>query len=94
MSDFHGLLKNRVKYDNLSYMFGTVPCDVENDCNPNASCEFIETALRHKCVCQEGFVGDGYECVELVVSSCTIVSSHYLKYIKYHITQSNPTNYR
>lgn len=50
-----------------------VPCDVENDCSPNASCEFIETVYRHKCVCREGFVGDGHECVEQE-ESCNIVS--------------------
>lgn len=48
----------------------TVPCDVENNCHENASCDWIEADLQNKCICKEGYTGDGYECE---LESCQIV---------------------
>lgn len=50
-----------------------VPCDVENTCHQNAKCEWVESELRNKCVCNPGYDGNGYECIEREVS-CLFVS--------------------
>lgn len=48
----------------------TVPCDAEYHCDENASCKWIEGDMQHKCICNEGYTGDGYECL---LESCQIV---------------------
>lgn len=39
-------------------------CDVQNNCNLNANCEFIPEENQFQCVCVPGFDGDGYVCEE------------------------------
>lgn len=50
-----------------------VPCDVEFNCHPNATCDWDAINLRHKCTCAAGFYGDGYNC-EHLDDSCATVS--------------------
>lgn len=64
-------LKTQIHRVDVPYL--PVPCDVENNCNQNAQCEWVESELRNKCVCRPGFEGDGFECVEREVS-CLFVS--------------------
>lgn len=45
-----------------------IPCDVENNCDPNANCEWIEIELTNKCVCNPRYEGDGYSCTEIELS--------------------------
>lgn len=54
-------------------MLFLVPCDIENNCGSHASCEWVESELRNKCICDSGYEGNGYECVEQEVS-CLFVS--------------------
>lgn len=35
-------------------------CDVTNHCHPNAECSLVDNT--YTCVCNEGFLGDGYQC--------------------------------
>lgn len=35
-------------------------CDVANNCHPNAECSFVDN--NYMCVCNEGYIGDGYQC--------------------------------
>lgn len=49
------------------------PCNVENNCDPNASCEFNQYYQTYACVCSDGFAGDGYNCIENEIS-CLDVS--------------------
>lgn len=52
-----------------------VPCDVESNCHPNASCKLVAHEIRHACVCNPGFEGNGYECLEISNdTSCLLVS--------------------
>lgn len=52
-----------------------VPCDVENNCHPNATCDWSPHQMRNKCVCNRGFEGNGYECIEVSSdTTCLIVS--------------------
>lgn len=53
-----------------------MPCDVENNCHHNANCEWVESELHNKCVCNPGYEGNGYECVEKEIS-CLFVSSEF-----------------
>lgn len=46
----------------------TLPCDVENNCSVYAQCEWVESELRNKCVCNPQYEGDGYVCTEVEVS--------------------------
>ncbi|KAJ2949935.1 hypothetical protein O0L34_g11258 [Tuta absoluta] len=39
----------------------TDTCEVLNDCHPNAVC--TPTEYSYLCICNEGYVGDGYNCV-------------------------------
>lgn len=55
---------------NIPALRGTVPCDAEYNCDVHATCEWIESDLANKCICKEGYTGDGYECV---LESCQIV---------------------
>ncbi|XP_023302735.2 nidogen [Lucilia cuprina] len=48
-----------------------VPCDVEYNCHPNASCEWFEVELRHICTCKSGYYGDGYNCA-IIDESCAV----------------------
>lgn len=41
-----------------------VSCDVENNCNANANCEWSEEDAAFQCSCVPGFDGDGYVCEE------------------------------
>lgn len=50
-----------------------LPCDVENNCSPYAQCEWVESELRNKCVCNPQYEGNGYVCTEVEVS-CIYVS--------------------
>lgn len=43
-------------------------CDVENHCSPLANCEWNEHQYRYECVCNPGYDGDGFTCVEKEVS--------------------------
>lgn len=43
-------------------------CDVENNCSPSANCEWDEHQYRYQCVCNPGYDGNGYTCVEKEVS--------------------------
>lgn len=52
-----------------------MPCDVENTCHRNANCEWVESELRYKCVCNPGFEGDGYECIEREISCLFVRTS-------------------
>ena len=38
-------------------------CDVVNNCDANARCEFDRDTRRYLCMCNEGYQGDGYQCV-------------------------------
>lgn len=50
-----------------------VPCDIQNNCSPNGNCEWVESELRNRCVCNPGFFGTGIDCYEQEVS-CLDVS--------------------
>lgn len=50
-----------------------LPCDIENNCSPYAQCEWVESELRNKCVCNPQYEGNGYVCTEVEVS-CIYVS--------------------
>ncbi|XP_034249826.1 nidogen [Thrips palmi] len=39
-----------------------ISCDSANNCHPHASCVYVPALLQHKCVCNVGFSGDGFEC--------------------------------
>uniref|UniRef100_A0A182XKY2 Nidogen n=1 Tax=Anopheles quadriannulatus TaxID=34691 RepID=A0A182XKY2_ANOQN len=47
---------------------GMPPCDVENNCSPHANCEWRDSSYRHECICNPGYDGNGYTCVEKEVS--------------------------
>lgn len=53
---------------NLNFNVISVPCDIENNCNPYAQCEWVESELRNRCVCNPQYEGNGYECTEVEVS--------------------------
>ncbi|XP_012137362.2 nidogen isoform X2 [Megachile rotundata] len=38
------------------------PCNIENNCSPNAVCNFDTDEEKFVCVCLPDFVGDGYTC--------------------------------
>lgn len=60
--------------------FILVPCDVENTCHQNAKCEWVESESLNKCVCNPGFEGNGYDCVEHEVS-CLFVCKNRMKFM-------------
>lgn len=33
-----------------------------NNCGTHATCKYLEEALTYKCVCNDGFFGDGFSC--------------------------------
>jgi len=39
-----------------------VSCAEINTCHAHAQCNFISSQQRHKCQCNPGYEGDGYEC--------------------------------
>ncbi|XP_055600604.1 nidogen-like [Uranotaenia lowii] len=43
-------------------------CDVENNCSPLANCEWNDHQYKYECVCNPGYDGNGYTCVEKEVS--------------------------
>lgn len=40
------------------------PCELRNDCNGNATCVRVN-GTYHRCKCNPGFSGDGWNCVEI-----------------------------
>nr|XP_012544559.2 low density lipoprotein receptor isoform X1 [Bombyx mori] len=62
----------------------SIRCDSDSDCPPNAACiadphQYSTDAesdqfLGH-CVCPEGYVGDGYECIEQTGTSCNCAAN-------------------
>lgn len=44
------------------------PCNVDNNCNRNANCEWSELEQTFQCVCNPGYDGDGYFCEEKPIS--------------------------
>lgn len=58
---------------NTKLIIFSVPCDAEDNCHAYAKCVWMENELRSRCVCDPGYEGDGYKCVEHEVS-CLIVS--------------------
>lgn len=40
----------------------TVSCARFNNCHAHAQCTFIPSQRKHKCQCDSGYEGDGYEC--------------------------------
>lgn len=71
-------VENIKKTDLISFAkknYKIVPCDVETNCHQNASCKYLPHETRNICVCNPGFAGNGYDCVELSKDvSCLIVS--------------------
>uniref|UniRef100_A0A1A9V771 Nidogen n=1 Tax=Glossina austeni TaxID=7395 RepID=A0A1A9V771_GLOAU len=65
MCRFVGHLIDESKSDEL------VPCDVEFNCHLNATCDWYEMELRHKCSCKLGYYGDGYHC-SIIDDSCVM----------------------
>ena len=49
------------------------PCLPANDCHANANCSRID-GFRYKCLCDDGFTGDGYNCTE--IDDCVDSSSY------------------
>nr|ACK77669.1 RE69505p [Drosophila melanogaster] len=49
-----------------------IPCDVDENCHINATCNWYGQELRHICTCQPGFRGDGYNCDPISDDSCAI----------------------
>ncbi|XP_017069043.1 nidogen [Drosophila eugracilis] len=49
-----------------------IPCDVDENCHINATCNWFGHELRHICTCQPGFRGDGYNCEPISDESCAI----------------------
>lgn len=47
-------------------------CDVLNNCNPFANCEWIDNHRQYECVCNPGYDGNGYNCVEKEVSCINV----------------------
>ncbi|XP_035915634.1 nidogen [Anopheles stephensi] len=43
-------------------------CEVENNCSPHANCEWRDNVYRYECICNPGYDGNGYTCVEKEVS--------------------------
>lgn len=39
-----------------------VSCAEINTCHAHAQCNFVHSQQRHKCQCNPGYEGDGYEC--------------------------------
>lgn len=54
------------------FIQSAVPCDVEDNCSPNAKCDWVEELQRSICKCHPGFEGDGHKCTELEVSCVTV----------------------
>ncbi|XP_017054240.1 nidogen [Drosophila ficusphila] len=50
-----------------------IPCDVDENCHINATCNWYEQELRHICTCKPGFRGDGYSCESTSDDSCDVV---------------------
>ena len=54
---------------NLKGFFGdglicsTQSCDVLNNCGENAICSPDSLTLQYRCVCEYGFIGNGYSCI-------------------------------
>lgn len=42
----------------------SVSCDIEFNCHHNANCDYVENEGRSKCICSDGYEGNGYECAE------------------------------
>lgn len=57
-------------------LYLVVPCDVDENCHINATCNWYGQELRHICTCQPGFRGDGYNCDPISDDSCAIVSDY------------------
>ncbi|KAE8752468.1 hypothetical protein FOCC_FOCC000590 [Frankliniella occidentalis] len=47
-----------------------ISCDSVNNCHPHATCAYVAAWLTHKCVCNVGYSGDGYECSKNAAGSC------------------------
>lgn len=62
-------------YDPLTKNEDLIPCDVDAQCHINAKCSWYEQELRHICICNHGFSGDGYNCDLEEEDSCAIVST-------------------
>ncbi|XP_017118518.1 nidogen [Drosophila elegans] len=53
--------------------FDLIPCDVDENCHINATCNWNNHELRHGCTCLPGFRGDGYTCEPTSEDSCDII---------------------
>jgi nidogen (entactin) len=42
----------------------TQTCDVLNNCGDNARCEPDSLTLQYRCLCDNGYIGNGYDCVK------------------------------
>lgn len=62
-------------YDPQTKNEDLIPCDVDANCHINAKCSWYEQELRHICICNHGFSGDGYNCDLDEEDSCAIVST-------------------
>lgn len=38
-------------------------CDFAQDCGSNAQCILNEAVSFHVCICDDGYLGDGYTCI-------------------------------
>ncbi|KAL5241702.1 hypothetical protein ACI65C_009112 [Semiaphis heraclei] len=48
----------------------SISCAEINTCHAHAQCNFISSQQRHKCQCNPGYEGDGYEC-SIIEQSCS-----------------------
>ena len=54
----------------------TQTCDVLNNCGEMARCEPDPITLQFRCLCDEGYIGNGYECVKDSQSCSALKNCH------------------
>lgn len=46
------------------FVCATKTCDILNNCHDNAKCIPDHLTLQYRCVCLNGYIGNGYDCVK------------------------------
>lgn len=60
---FKKLSKNQGFFGD-GFVCATKTCDILNNCHENAKCIPDSMTLQFRCVCLNGYIGNGYDCVK------------------------------
>jgi hypothetical protein len=50
----------------------TQSCDISNNCGEHARCLLDSLTQNYRCVCMQGYIGNGFKCV----FDCKITNKH------------------